>query len=87
MTKAIYNKHFHYFNNFFQTIMEILVIMLYIHYAKCSIIEFFHTWIKKSDWPFLIENIKQNCIIIIRMCLIQRKLLHIPIPSSLPYLE
>lgn len=73
MAKTADNNHFYYSNNFFEIIIEALVIILWIHSAGCSTIESFHAWIERSDWFLLIENVKQNCINVTKMCLIEEK--------------
>lgn len=42
VTKIADNNHFYHFDDFFQTIMEVLVTMLYIYLARCSTIESFY---------------------------------------------
>ena len=73
VTKAADNNHFHHSDNFFRTIMEALVITVCMHLAGCSTIESFHAWIERLDWPFLIDNVKQSCLGVTRVCLIQEK--------------
>lgn len=53
--------------------MKALIITLYIYSARCLTIKSFYAQIKKSDWLFLIENIKQSCFIVIKMFLQQKK--------------
>ena len=59
ITKIINNNHFYHFNNPLQTVLEVLVIILYIYWAKYSIIDFFCILIKKFDQFYFIENIEK----------------------------
>lgn len=43
LIKVADNKHFHHFNNFFQIVVEALVIILCMYLAGCLTIELFHT--------------------------------------------
>ena len=67
ITKVADNNHFHHFDDFLQTVMETLIITLCMHSAGCSTIDFFHTWVKRLDWPSLIGNIEQSCLGITRV--------------------
>ncbi len=65
------NSHFHHSNDFLQTVIEVLVITLCIHLAKCSTIDSFYIWIEKSDWLSLIGNVEESWLGITKVRSIQ----------------
>lgn len=71
--KDVDNSHFYYSDDFLQTVIEVLVITLYIHSAKYSTIDTFYVWIEGSDWLFLIGNVKKSCLSITKVCSIQNR--------------
>ena len=62
ITKAADNNHFHHSDDFLRMVIEALIITLCMHSAGCSIIDSFHIWVERSDWPSLIGNIEQSCL-------------------------
>ncbi len=62
VTKAVDNNHFYHSNDFLQMVIKAIVITLCIYLAKCSTIESFHAWIKRSDWFSFIGNVKHSCL-------------------------
>ncbi len=73
ITKVADNNHFHHSDDFLQTVMEALVITLFMHSAGCSTIESFHAWIERSDWSSFIGNIEHSCLGLITVRSIQDK--------------
>lgn len=62
VTKAIDNNHFYHFDDFLQTVIEVMVIMLCMHLAGYSTIKSFHTQIERSNWSSFIRNVKHCCL-------------------------
>lgn len=54
------NNNFHYIDKFFHVVIETMVVTLYIHVAKCSIIDNLQTWIDRSNWPVLNSKVEHD---------------------------
>ncbi len=54
------NNNFYHTDEFFCVIFEAMVVTLYMHIAKCSIIDELQTWIGRSDWPALISKVERD---------------------------
>ena len=51
-------KNFHYFDDFFHTVVDALIIALAMETAGCATIDSLRNWIGKSDSPKPIQNME-----------------------------
>lgn len=67
ISKAAENGNFHHSDNFFRTVIEAMVITLYINAVGCQSIDKLQNWIGRFDWPSLISKIKHDCLRIFKV--------------------
>lgn len=75
INQAALTKNFHYLNNFFQTIIEVLIVNLCMHHITgCKTIDAFQSWLGISNWPHLITKIEAQYLEIFKVQLIYTKI-------------